>query len=459
MKHADLKYLSFPLPENVMKEKWSGNFDRAREIIKQMIEKEDTLPALKARLEMELNSLDYIEDRYSVSEEEALKILRARIPDMTAEELEKLRTEDKADWMYINGKVMYIDCFSDTLYKVYPSIWNRLPEGDRSDYSAIQHIAETVSDGQKMTAHIHIRQEFRIKDEAVRPGETVFVRLPLPVERGSVTNLNVISMSASCKSMPRQSSIQPVAYFEAEAKHGQCFFVEYELDNTIVYKDLTEAKCSGGAGAKLPEEAAAYLAEELPHILFTPYLKSLCAAVTGDEKDPLRKARKIYDYITTGTDYRFVRDYCSIDNLTEYCAVNRRGDCGLQALLFITLCRIAGIPARWQSGLDAKPGDIGEHDWAMFYTDKAGWRYADLSYGGSSYIRGALKRWDFFFGNADPYRIPINEGFQKEFDIPGKYPRIDPYDNQCGEAEYADHGLKNRDVEYEYKEIEIRLSE
>ena len=125
-----------------------------------MIEKEDTLPALKARLEMELNSLDYIEDRYSVSEEEALKILRARIPDMTAEELEKLRTEDKADWMYINGKVMYIDCFSDTLYKVYPSIWNRLPEGDRSDYSAIQHIAETVSDGQKMTAHIHIRQEF-----------------------------------------------------------------------------------------------------------------------------------------------------------------------------------------------------------------------------------------------------------------------------------------------------------
>ena len=138
--------------------------------------------------------------------------------------------------------------------------------------------------------------------------------------------------------------------------------------------------------------------------------------------------------------------------------MNRRGDCGLQALLFITLCRIAGIPARWQSGLDAKPGDIGEHDWAMFYTDKAGWRYADLSYG-SSYIRGALKRWDFFFGNADPYRIPINEGFQKEFDIPGKYPRIDPYDNQCGEAEYADHGLKNRDVEYEYKEIEIRLSE
>ena len=77
MKHADLKYLSFPLPENVMKEKWSGNFDRAREIIKQMIEKEDTLPALKARLEMELNSLDYIEDRYSVSEEEALKIAEA----------------------------------------------------------------------------------------------------------------------------------------------------------------------------------------------------------------------------------------------------------------------------------------------------------------------------------------------------------------------------------------------
>ena len=85
----------------------------------------------------------------------------------------------------------------------------------------------------------------------------------------------------------------------------------------------------------------------------------------------------------------------------------------------------------WQSGLDAKPSDVGEHDWALFYVPSVGWVYADLSYGGSSYLRGAMKRWDFYFGNLDPYRIPINDGFQQEFVPAKKHWRIDPYDNQC----------------------------
>ena len=34
----------------------------------------------------------------------------------------------------------------------------------------------------------------------------------------------------------------------------------------------------------------------------------------------------------------------------------------MQALLFITMCRIAGVPARWQSGLYAEPGSVGMHD-------------------------------------------------------------------------------------------------
>lgn len=102
-----------------------------------------------------------------------------------------------------------------------------------------------------------------------------------------------------------------------------------------------------------------YLSEELPHIQFTPYLRSLAAEITEGESNPLLIARRIYDFITTKVSYAFMRDYACIDHLAEYCALNLKGDCGVQALLFITLCRIAGIPAKWQSGIDAKPGDVG----------------------------------------------------------------------------------------------------
>ena len=46
-----------------------------------------------------------------------------------------------------------------------------------------------------------------------------------------------------------------------------------------------------------------------------------------------------------------MREYFTISNISEYAATNLKGDCGVQAILFITLCRIAGIPAKWQSGL------------------------------------------------------------------------------------------------------------
>ena len=37
------------------------------------------------------------------------------------------------------------------------------------------------------------------------------------------------------------------------------------------------------------------------------------------------------------------------------------------ALTFITLCRLVGIPAQWQSGLSVSLTGVGCHDWAMFY--------------------------------------------------------------------------------------------
>ncbi|HML48080.1 MAG TPA: transglutaminase-like domain-containing protein, partial [Clostridia bacterium] len=80
----------------------------------------------------------------------------------------------------------------------------------------------------------------------------------------------------------------------------------------------------------------------------------------------------------------------------------QRGDCGMHALLFIALCRYAGIPAQWQAGLYAKPDSIGNHDWARFYIAPYGWLYADGSFGGTAYREGDRDRWNFYFGNLEP---------------------------------------------------------
>ena len=119
----------------------------------------------------------------------------------------------------------------------------------------------------------------------------------------------------------------------------------------------------------------------------------------------------------------------------------------MQALLFITLCRCAGIPARWQSGLCAEPNDVGMHDWAMFYVAPHGWMFADPSYGGGAHRAGNEARRVHYFGNLDPYRMVANCEFRAPLDPPKAHWRHDPYDNQAGEIEYDDRGLRGPEYE------------
>lgn len=479
MKYEDLKYLAVQLPEDILREKMSGSFGRARAVIHHRLQ--DDLPySLRCRLELELKNLDNLERCYTLTKEDALQLLREQIPDLTEAEFDQLQLEGKIDWIYLEGKTMYLDSFCTTLLKVYPDLWNRTAYGDKSDYRVLEDLVSGLTDGQELSCHIHIRQELSIAPEALEEGRTVYAHMPIPCEKPQLRNLKIIEMRPEPKFIAPDTAPQPTVYFEATAVKDLVFSVEYSFDHVVNYVDLSKLDqdtaeagaadvtaddtsvsdaSSSVTAAALPEEVLPFLKEELPHIQFSPYLKALAEELKGEEIKPLRIARRFYDFITTKTEYRFLRDYACIDNLSEYCALNRKGDCGVQALLFITLCRIAGIPARWQSGIDAKPGDVGEHDWAMFYIVPAGWLGTDLSYGGSSYLRGADARWNYFFGNVDPYRIPINEGFQQDFIPPKKFWRLDPYDNQCGEIEYDDHGVYGFDLVYRYCEIDIHRNQ
>ena len=150
--------------------------------------------------------------------------------------------------------------------------------------------------------------------------------------------------------------------------------------------------------------------------------------------------------MTTNCVYRFVPPYFTKTNIPEYFAAGQRGDCGMHAITFITLCRCAGIPAQWQAGLYTRPGDVGNHDWARFYIAPYGWLYCDGSFGGSAFRAGDKERHDFYFTNLEPFRMVSNRDWQQEFDPPKDYMRFDPYDSQSGEAEWDDRAIFGHEV-------------
>lgn len=434
----DLRYLAVNLPEDLRKLKGYGDFDRMRRVIAQRLAG-DLPEALRKRLELELIIIDLIPPAYPFTKSEALARAQAAIEGFTEEELDALRDADAADWAFVNGEVRFRANFIHNLFTTRPQIAARAKDPKvmaekRRDHALLDEtIAQMKAEG-GLAYRIRLRMALSIDADAARVGEPITVHLPLPREADQVRNVKILHVD------PKPSFIAPPDFpqrtlcFKENLREGQVFTVEFEYETHMKYHDLDPAKVS-------PEQPSFDLEEQPPHIVFTPYLRMLAEEIVGDETNPLEKARKIYDFITTKVIYSFVRNYWTMTNLPEYMATGLKGDCGIFSLLFITLCRMVGVPARWQSGLFVAPGDVGNHDWAQFYIAPYGWLFADGSFGCAAHHWGSETRRRFYFGNLDPFRMPAAGAFQHAFDPPKKHPRHDPYDNQLGEVEYADHGL------------------
>lgn len=453
----DMKALAVALPEEIEKKKWYGDFDGAVRLIDLWLERD--IPKLqRAKLNLEKEILQVLPLEYTMTRQEALAALQERIPDLTEQEFTDLKDHGKIDWLYVNGEERYQDDFVDTLLLVNSLIRERAAKhspavtGPDIKKEALLHIIREIRDRKSVDYYFHLRASVQILDDAFHPGH-VRVHLPVPCVCKQVKSVKILSASSGEYILAAEDAPQRTVCFEEDMTENHPFYVEYEFTNHVDYITPDPAK----AEAPDPSLFADDLAEKLPHIQFTQYMKALADKLTEGIYNPYLKAKSIYDYITTHVEYSYVRNYLSIENLSEYAAIGRKGDCGIQALMFITLCRIAGIPARWQSGLYTNPHGAGMHDWAQFYIAPYGWLFADCSFGGSAFRDEDEDRRQFYFGNLDPFRMPANSDFQEEFDPPKSYIRADPYDNQRGEIEFEERGLRFNEFRASYEILEARL--
>ena len=90
----DLSVLSIPLPEDLMKLKWNGQFELMKEMIDLRIQK-DIPQQLKERLILEKNILDDLKREFIYTKEEALEILRNKISDVYKRQVEGLVSKSR----------------------------------------------------------------------------------------------------------------------------------------------------------------------------------------------------------------------------------------------------------------------------------------------------------------------------------------------------------------------------
>ena len=445
--------LSVGLPEDILKKKWAGDFKGALDLIEARLADPRVPLSLKEGLKMEKIILERLPHEYPIPRAQAIEKVRERIPDFTEEEFDRLELENKLDYIYVLGEKMYFRRFVNTLLKVNPDLAARAGIAPNKWPNQLDEIIARMKKKGEITCHVRMKHTVYIEDEAFVPGETYTVHIPIPMPAAQIHNIRLLTRDKNMIVAP-ENQAQRTVCFKEKLTENKRFSVEYEYDNVCRYVDPMES------GDVIYPEAdpvkPADTEELLPHIAFTPFMRALAKELAGDETDPVRIARRFYDYCTTKVTYTFVRSYLTIENGSEYAAINQKGDCGIQSLCFITLCRIAGIPARWQAGLEmSPPSSVGNHDWAQFYAGERGWVFCDCSYGGGAWRNGNYERWNFYFGNLEPWRMVSNADYQADFYPPKQHTRIDPYDNQCGEVETETRGLTGFECDCEYDLIEL----
>lgn len=446
------------LPEDIRHLKEYGDFENAIRLIDLRLENEALPQCMRRNYEAQKEILRRMPGLYPYTKASALDRIRQDIPDFTMEELEHYIDLGRVTWRYIHGELRLLRSFFGTLRKTQPEFAARLPQQapqagashellDRN--ARLDRAARLMREKGSMRARIRVRAQIAIADDAFVPGETYRVWLPIPAACIQQSEIRLLDFSSQPTFIAPEDAAQRTVYWEETMVKNHPFWVEYSYLHTAPFADPAARPAD-------PVQPTFFTGETAPHIVFTPYIRALCAELSAGTDDPVEKARRFYDYVTQQVKYSFAPDYFTLPDIAETCLKTCRGDCGIQALAFVTLCRCAGIPAKWQSGLEVDPDSIGQHDWAMFYIAPFGWMFADPSFGGSAWRAGNLARHNHYFGNLDVYRCVTVNGFQQDFEPASRFWRADPYDNQVGEVECSTRSLLPRELDYDLKVVDFQ---
>ncbi len=436
-------YLNIGLPDDILRRKLHGDFEGAIRLIDLRLKDEKLPKALRYSLMAHREIICRLPDEFPYSRAEAIEMIRRHIPDFAEETFDEYVDLRKVRWIYVNGEMHVVSDFFATLCKTDPAFALRAGKrkpGNSAGPDLLDICMQKMRENGSLTQRIRIRATLKVKDECFASGMFIRAHLPIPADCQQQSDIRIEKVFPENGHIAPSDAPQRTVCWEETMEENHEFIVEYSYLHTAKFTDAYHVNGETSALADSTQEQA-------PHIVFTPYIRALCKELTDVLEDPMAKARAIYDFITLNMKYTYMPAYFVLDNIAESCARNYTGDCGVFALLFITLCRCAGIPAQWQSGLTAEPDSCGCHDWARFYVEPYGWLFADPSYGIAAVRNGREDRRQFYFGNLDPYRMVANSAFQVAFTIPKEHWRSDPYDNQSGEMETTVRDLREDEFE------------
>ena len=437
-----------------------GDFKGAEARIAQSLAQPDVPAATREQLVFERERMRRILLDFTLTPDEALARLRRQIPDVSPREFAAWDSAGLLEHQVIDGRTLYFNRAPSNLLRLSPqALARRNAPGpawtDGPNETANAHHREVrdqaLATGRHSVAPRKVRVSYSItvQPDAVPAGETLRAWLPFPrALPGQQERIRLTASAPAKHVIAPESAPMRTVYLEQRAEAGKRtkFSITYELTVFAQYYRVDPDKV---VPAPATPELAKYLGERAPHIVFTDDIRKFSRDVVGDEKNPYRIAQKLFaavDRIPWGG----AREYSTISNISDYALHAGHADCGQQTLLLMTLLRLNGIPARWQSGWIYSDGDYNNmHDWGWLYLAPYGWVPMDVTF-------GRLESGDpqidaFYLGGLDAYRLAFNDDFSQPFQPAKEHFRSETVDSQRGEVEWRGGNLYFDRWDYEFE--------
>jgi len=437
--------------EKVQAQIEKGNFMNAHEMIENFLEDNNLSNTEKEVLKFEHERMDRISKDFNKTETDILQFLEKYYPGITSKDLEKWEKNKKLEFKYINGKKLYFNRAARNLFLLDEEAKAVKEKVDGISVNSLQlflskYIPKVIEKGKSKNntlvnpVKITLNYTLTVDANAVPEGEVIRCWLPYPKETNRrQKDVKLLSINSNNYVISNDKNLQRSIYLEkvTEKDKPTVFNAEFEYSASAEYNKIEPERIK--AYNKETELYKHFTSQVFPHIMFSDKIKELSNEIIGEEKNPFYIAKKIFTWIDKNIPWAGAREYSTIYNIPEYVIDNKHGDCGQVSLLFITLCRYNGIPAKWQSGWMLHPGDVNLHDWAEFYLEGYGWLPVDQSFGITKSEDENVNY--FYLGGMDSYRLIVNDDISAPL-FPAKlYPRSETVDFQRGEVEWRGGNL------------------
>lgn len=444
---STLVFLSCKSRRNEIDEAFSnGEFTRAEELINQEIKSSHGDSLLVSNLQYKKELMDRLRIEFSLSKENVRQQLAKYYSVVTDSMLIAWEQSGNLEMRVLDGEKKYFNRAVGNLFRinkqakaVKDSVDGRRTGG--VERFKLRYLSTFFCDEKELDPGcfdervLTIDYAIVLKANAVPDGEKVSCWMPFPrLNSERLKKIELLSVSEPNYVLAPEEILQRSIYMEKKAIKDSVtvFRISYRIA-------VSGQWCNANAGDIKSYDTESDLYQEytkecLPHIVFSDSVKNLARRIVGNETNPVEQVRLLYYWFDKNIPWAGALEYSVMECIPEYVLKNRRGDCGMQTFLFLSMARSLGIPCKWQSGWYLLPEEKNLHDWCEVYYNGIGWVPVDVSF---KLIDSPSKKIrEFYMNGLDSYRLIINDDIGQTFYPVKKYPRSEPYDFQRGELEW-----------------------